>query len=368
MHSLLYTPLISLLTSSLFFPTILYIHMEPNGIQDTKKKILLFIGIGGGIFFLFIIIIVFIFFNTKSDTPQQQAEGSQTTQTENNQSNTRTNTNTGTQTKNNNQNNTDQSQSSEDEKETYTPQKPVPVKEEVITKIGEEKIYGNDIIQESETYATPVDAETQKKIIEKIKTDSIILQAAADQGLIELSDDVFNNKEKNYKKRRALIEKARETVKQKANYLKGVVISIWFVNDYVGPLGYEQAKKIAQEKIEEVYTAVKNGDMTIYQAGQQLKNDKTLAEIDEAYELNVMYEFDTHENKSITVSEEFDAALWKLEPGDISEIHTLKDTLLETGEEVEAIYAFGMVTEKQDDGAISNFSDWLAQQKKTYEQ
>lgn len=236
---------------------------------------------------------------------------------------------------------------------------------DVIAEVGREKIYQKDLDTELSYY--PEDPEAKAVLLQKMITDSVILQGASDENLIDLDQTVFNSLEKDYLKRIEMVSQAKRLLSEREDMLKGKVVAIWFFNnDYIGPLGYERGKQIAFEKLSELQKRVVDGTVTIDQAGEIIKNDKSLEQLDPVYKNNALYEFNTKKsNPQISLSTELDNELWSLEPGGVSKVYIAK-TKDAKGQERESLYLFGQVLDKRSTGTQINIDDWVNQKKQIY--
>ena len=110
----------------------------------------------------------------------------------------------------------------------------------------------------------------------------------------------------------------------------------------------------------------KNRRITIKQAAEQISNDSSLAQIDKAYKSNASFDFKSIKNESISIVPELDSALRLLTPGQISDVFAGKVLDTNSGKKIEALYAFGTVTQKISTGKVISFDDWLTQQRSKY--
>jgi len=235
-----------------------------------------------------------------------------------------------------------------------------------VADVGKEVIYQADLGTERAAY--PIhDANADTLLQGKLVEDSIILQAARDEGLITLDSTIFNSPAKSYAKRIEAVEQVKSAIEKKVAGIGGTVVNVWFLNDYVGPLGYSKAKEVAFQKITDVHEKVKNKQMTMVQAAEVLRQDKSLAQLDPQYLGNISYNFSVSPNEQISWEPAFDGVLWQLPVGGVSEIFVGKSRDLgQNGVLVDAYYMFGQVTKKVSDGPAS-FQDWLQEKKNTYE-
>lgn len=236
----------------------------------------------------------------------------------------------------------------------------------VIATVGAEQIFQSDLDTELSYTQTLAGVDTKKIIMDKLISDSIVLQAAAAEGLITLDASVYNSTTKDYMNRINLVETAKKEVSSRADQIQGTVITIWFFNnEYVGPRGYEKSKRVAFEKIQELYTRLTSQTITLKELIETIKNDTSLAELDKAYKTNASFDFTVTKNKTISFDKNFDAMIWAVEPGQFSKISVLKDMSVDIDPSKEVAYAFAYVSHKKT-GGEQNFEDWIIEKEKTY--
>lgn len=238
----------------------------------------------------------------------------------------------------------------------------------VIATVGSEQIFATDLnYKKSQVPTATLTPELETALLDRLIDESIILQAGADAGYIELSGTTFNTAFKDQQARQILITQVTEKVSDVASHKKGAFVSIWFMNFEAGPIGYEEGKVVAQEKITQLHQAVVAGTMTIKQAGEAIKSDSDLAQLDSSYITNAFAEFDTRDSEKISFDATFNEELLSLEDGGTSEVILAQD--YERSEfsqpKKDAVYMFGQVTEVQE-SETKPFMAWLLTQKENY--
>lgn len=244
-----------------------------------------------------------------------------------------------------------------------------PIDETVIATVGSEKIYGEDLkYKKSQVAPQMLSAELEAELFERLIDESIILQAGAEADYINLSEAVFNTPLKDQQQRQKLITQVTDMVNQRTSYKKGAFVSIWFMNEDPGPIGYEEGKRVALEKISALHAAVENGSMTIKQAGEAIRNDSSLAQLDSSYKSNAYSEFDTSLKDKISFSDEFNQEFVNLSNNQVTDVIAIQDHPAGDPEQpkIDALYAFGQVTEVKTEGPPS-FSTWLEGARNNYE-
>jgi hypothetical protein len=140
------------------------------------------------------------------------------------------------------------------------------------------------------------------------------------------------------------------------------------MNDEPGPIGYDEGKRIAREKITAVHKSVIDGSISIKQAGEIIKSDTSLAQLDPtSYKPNAYTEFNTSINDRVTFDEEFDRTLLSLSQGETTDVTVIQDHEFSDKDlpKRDALYMFGQVTEIKEDG-VEPFPAWLESQKTNY--
>lgn len=240
------------------------------------------------------------------------------------------------------------------------------VPEGAIAMVGREYIYQSDV-EALKTTQSDINNNTDEIIIKKLVQDSIVLQAASVDKLIGLDSGFFNSPTKDLVKRNQMLEKAVAAVKsQSITSMQGKVVSLWFYNSEEPQMGYEPAKQLATQIMTDLHNKVKTGQLSIDQAADQIKNNPELEKMDRQYRTNAIYGFITKDDKKITFDPSFDALMWNLEKGMVSDLHLSTD-FKEDGTEIDAVYMFGQITEKQGNQQVKSFEDWLELKKKNYE-
>jgi len=238
----------------------------------------------------------------------------------------------------------------------------------VIAKVGAENLYQKDLDYELSLHPQKDDPQTSETILQKMITDSIVLQGGAADNLITIDSTIFNSPTKDYGKRIEAVTTVKEGVLAKAEHTKGTVISIWFRNnDYIGPLGLEKSKQVAYGKISALQNQIASGKITIDQAGEMIIKDATLAQIDKAWTNNAIFHFDATGTDRISFSSQFDTILRDLKPGEVSEVYLARNVDVDPNKRYEALYYVGQVLSKTNSGNLSNFDTWLSQKRKLYE-
>lgn len=239
----------------------------------------------------------------------------------------------------------------------------------IILKVGHENIYQKDLDLEIRSYPSINDVDIKKLLIDKLIKDSVILQAAQDDGITKLDSTVYDSPFKNYAQRIELITAVKKKIEMKSDSISGAVVALWFYNRGPGRVGYERGKEIARETITKLHDDVVNKRLTIYQAGQAIRNDPKLGYVDTGYLSNALLEFNKKPAEQIIFDKQFDEIIKKLHIYEISEVYLAKTKEFEQGKPTEnmidSVYMFAEVLNKKKTNIIS-FDDWYNKKQKSY--
>lgn len=243
--------------------------------------------------------------------------------------------------------------------------------EQKVAKVGEEIIYGkdlNDII--NKRYAVDIvdrlgEEEVKKRVLSDAWQDSILIQENIKKG-VQLPSSIFNNPDKNSVLRQKMIDDFKAKQKENEEKISGAFISVWYHNVRLPSIPLTDAKELARQKITRVYNELKAGRMTFQQAGETLRNDTSLAQIDKSYTGNAYFEFNDHPKtqKSI-VYEPLENQLWQLASGEMSEIIQYPDANIPLGTSEEEFFGLIKVYKHTNQGNGS-YQDWLKAEKEKY--
>lgn len=236
----------------------------------------------------------------------------------------------------------------------------------VIAKVGEELIYQRELDIELSAYPPSLPIEVRKKLLlEKIASDSAILQLAKKDNLINsLDDSFFNSSGVDYLKRLRTIAEIKNKVEGESGKIAGAIVSIWFYNFGVAaPVGYDQGKQLALQKITKLHTDVKSDKMTIEQSAESIRNDSSMRTLDPgSYKQNAIQPFDTSIEDLITHNTDLDKQLRSLPIGGVSDIFLSTEPFFDKP----GFYQFGQVTDKVSNSKFGSFSEWLTKGQKNY--
>lgn len=214
------------------------------------------------------------------------------------------------------------------------------------------------------TPVASIDPELKKMLVQKIIDDQITLEAAKKEGIIRDFNASPPQNMNQYLDRTKLVQEVREKINQKGNVVRGKMIMVWFYNNtHIGSRGFEGSKQFAYEKIKPLYDQVKSGQITIDQAGQTIKNDKSIADIDPVWEANAIAPFVYYRGGPATHWPEFNELIWETDSGNLTPLH-LGGGILRDGKPTDELYIFAQIEQKSDGSSYNNYQEWLEQKRK----
>lgn len=241
-----------------------------------------------------------------------------------------------------------------------------PPEPDVIAVVGEEYLYSEDLNTELSYTRGTVTSSKEDDILEKMIRDSVILQAAEEEGVIQLDESIFNARDKDYAKRTQTVRKIEDAINVQTVAIEGEVVTIWFNNVVPGPAGYEAGKQIAFEKISALHEQVQSGRLTMEQAGERIRQDEEIAQADPSWKANTYHAFSAQSDDRITADPTVSEQIHSLGEGDVSEVFTGQGQDAKTGEMIPSFYSFAQVSEKQTD-SVGGFDEWLSDKLTDYE-
>jgi hypothetical protein len=237
----------------------------------------------------------------------------------------------------------------------------------VIALAGAERIYSIDLTREVAAYPMQQEKDLQKKMLDKIISDSIILQGGEELRLLKLSPEIFDSSTKNYTKRIQTVEAVKTAVEKAENRTRGSIISIWYFNNGItGPLGYEKSKELAFQKISALHADIIAGKMTMDQAADAIRNDSSLEQLDKVYQQNASIKFDVKPNEAITFDSEFNAVIRRLKAGQTSDVFSAKAAVPTKKGLQEVVYMVAKVDSINTTSPLVDFDSWYAGLQKKY--
>ncbi len=233
-----------------------------------------------------------------------------------------------------------------------------------VAQVGEENIYQNILdtrIALAVAAGKKNDEELKKEVLDSFVEESILLQ----ESKITPDPKIFNSSGLDIVQRAQTASQLKYDQKNgfdnQINGKEGYIIAVWTKNMKIPAMGYEKSKQIAREKIDSLYNEVKSGTITIQEAGEKIKNDAVIAQIDSSYKGNAIAHFKitSADDMCNTCIREMTADLWALPENGLTGIYTLHRT------KDEEFYAFGQVTKIQTGGS-GTYDEWFGKMKEKY--
>lgn len=237
---------------------------------------------------------------------------------------------------------------------------------ESIATVGNTSIPRAYLDIELEYYPATPSAEVNSMLTQKVINDQVTLLAGKQAGIIDSFPEGANLSNEQYLERTGLVDKVRDEVNKKSDGIEVEIVSVWFFNGILAPIGYEEGRQKALTKITGLYNRVKSGEITMAQAGDEIKADTSLAGLDKSYKENAYTVIKRKPGEALTFWKDFDSMLWGLEAGELTPVYTGRETDT-NNRALPALYAFGKLTDKITDTQALSYEDWLVEQKKNYE-
>lgn len=321
-----------------------------GGGMDSKKKMMIYIGIGVGVFLLIIMVVTYM---------ALQASGGNQAQDEQQQEQPSL-----IPTLDRSRNPVTKPIESNQQSSGTQPSPLILPGQEVLMEVGEEKIYQKDYDRKYESYPYKDEEGLEERLMSLLEEESVVLQGAAEEGLIELESEFFNSPNKDYALRREKVEEAEALVQQNVvSFIAGERVEMWSYNTIAPEIGYEEAREIVEEKIIDLHERVVSGELTMEEAAKIVQKDNELEKIDINYQGNAYGTFAGTKEDPLTVNESIDEILWELDEGEISDIYAVEGKSFE-GDTVILFYGFAQVTEKVTNSDTQGYEDWLEEKKK----
>lgn len=215
-----------------------------------------------------------------------------------------------------------------------------------IMRVKDETLFGEDLnyylaFFSFDTYSasTALTHTDIDPMLYKIISDSLILQKAQALGLVNLDNDVFDSIKKDYAKRNLLITQYFDkAIEEYVKTAEGEAIFIWYRNSVV-PVDVKIGKEVARRKIDELYTRLQVGQISMKEAADIISSDQEiLTKADPTAAANAYYSFRAQKGSLMPVFDDPDLEnqLWSLSEGQLSEV--LIGKIPYTKQEFESLY------------------------------
>lgn len=158
--------------------------------------------------------------------------------------------------------------------------------------VGSEPIYGSDlnfVLYTNYPNNKMTDQQAKDVALKTVATTSAILQAAKAQQITVVPEQIFNGADYNAKIK--LTNQIREIISSKSTKYSASAISIWYYNSTPPKIPESQARQTARTKIAKLLNDLRSSKITMEQAGNQIRNDKSLAQLDSNYKGNAYINF-----------------------------------------------------------------------------
>lgn len=232
-----------------------------------------------------------------------------------------------------------------------------------VMRIGTETIYTEDFNYQIFLHnfadfvsSDPVSEDVIVSAAQRILEDSVLLQESDILDVVELDESVFNSESKDFIVRADLVTTARDELPQRGlARTEGEQITVWFYNTEEPDMGVDAAEDIANGVISDLHDRLVAGTITFEQAGEEIRSNPTLAEIDYGIDGNAYERFVIYGDLKETYHDpDIGEAVDGLPVGEISEVLTGRDK----GEDwYDAFYAVVHVDSRTE--GFDNFDVWL---------
>lgn len=229
--------------------------------------------------------------------------------------------------------------------------------------VGSEPIYGSDlnfVLYTNYPNNKMTDQQAKKVALESAATSSAILQAAKAQNLLSVSDQVLTSQD--YAAKTKLVNQIRDTVSSKSTRYSASAISIWYYNATAPKIPESQARQITRTKMAKLLNDLRTGKINMQQAGEQIKNDTSLAKIDSNYRGNAYTRFNdwTIDNPPFSFSI-MNKTVLSMNPKQYSDIIEIE---ISTGM-IEKLFTI-LYLDNVQDGQFESLSSWVQAASQQY--
>ena len=213
-----------------------------------------------------------------------------------------------------------------------------------IMQVGEEKLYGCDlnalfVLLAFDSYISPASVRSDDpqltEAVDGLVADSGLLQEAQKLQLVELNDLFYNSPTKNTLERFAQLKKIRREYDLKLEKTVDFeALVIYFHNQIDPKIPVAEAKQVAKIKMDLLHDRLKKGEITMEEAGTEIKNDNitgdttgvSLANLDLVFADNAYVRQEQHKFDSAFFKDtRLDDVLRELPEGEMSAVELCKD-------------------------------------------
>lgn len=250
--------------------------------------------------------------------------------------------------------------------------------ETVITQVGEDTIFQSDINQYRPSAPNVENAEGH--MIAGLTRQSAIIQGALAAEWIEPEDAKLNTPNRSLSNRTQLTERIEAQFNEQRTRVEGSTIGIYFLNEFPGPIGYQEGRRLADQKIRAIYSRLRSGEITMQQAGEIIANDTQLEQVDSSYKTNAYSTFSIGVGQKVTHDPDANDRILSLSEGELSPIITAKSIdlssidfssedhyqAIEELEPIDALFIIAQVDKRVVGLNYATFEDWVEEQLTTY--
>lgn len=105
------------------------------------------------------------------------------------------------------------------------------------------------------------------------------------------------------------------------NHISGEVLTLWFYNTTPPEMGLERARSLQEQRINDIRTKIESGQLTMEQAGEEIKNMTEIGEIDPVWVGNTYSKFEyVSPDQKVFIDPKMNDFIWGLESGQLSEV------------------------------------------------
>lgn len=212
---------------------------------------------------------------------------------------------------------------------------------------------------------------SENTILESLQKDSLLLQTAQKEGLIKLPSGFFNaeyKKKSSYQEEKnSYLNQIEKEYEKKAAKITGHFITVFFYNQKMPTLPFEEADKTALDIIEEARNKVVSKEWTPETAILELSKNKKISLLDFNYLFNTGIGFKDSIVYQVISQQSVTGVIKQIPDGKgffVSEVYRFPGektkydrAFFEKNPNVNGYYMFLVITNKTD-GYYESFNDW----------
>ena len=234
----------------------------------------------------------------------------------------------------------------------------------VVMTVGEERIFTDDFNYELFVFHNPdfvsgddMSDDLLLAVANNLIDQSAALQEGEEEGTVRLYVDFYDTEEKDYEMRNQTYTQVQESVGSTSVFeMTGEVISAWFYNMEPPEMGIEDAREYTEELITDLHARIESGEITMEEAGNMIKDDPVMKDIDPGLEGNAYAPFSILGDAQTFTDPELQKEIISLSEGELSPVLVGRDR---SDDWYDAYFMVVLVEEKQD--GLGGFDEWIAQ-------